>query len=152
MVYHSVLSVCLYILSLFLSVCRSEPSVSLICLSHWSVWSFFLSGLSFCLVFVGCFVCISVSFSVYLSVSLSVSISKKFVSIWLVGHLPFSLVFLSGFSVCIVFLYRVSISQFNLSFCQSVYLSDLSICLFVYLLGPWVCLSVWSLCLSCLTV
>ena len=161
----SVFSVCMY----EWSVCLSCLSVSLFCLSFFvsvglgglSVCSLCLSGLfglfflpcfSFSPVFDGCFVCLSfwsVNPSVCLSISLYLYKIRLNSACW---YLAIQYVFLSGLSVFVVFLYRLSVSQSDPSFCPSVYFSGLSMSLFVNLLGLWVSLSVWSLSLSFLSI
>ena len=77
----------------------------------------------------------------------SPNLSMKFSLIRIVAYLPFSLVFLSSLSVCLVLLSRLSVFQSGRQkeFCRSVNPSCLSISIFVYLLDLWVCLFV---CLS----
>ena len=123
MVYNSVLSVCLYILSVFLSVYRSGPSVSLICLSLWSVWSFFLPCLSFCLVFVGCLVCISVSF-------FGLSVCKA-ISLW--DSSRYGLL-VTCHSVWFFYLVCQSVLTFCIV-CRSLSLISLSVSLYICLIG-----------------
>ena len=118
------LSVCLSTLSVLLCLCRSGRSVSLV--------SFFLSCFSFCLVFDGCFVCLSfwfVSPSVCLSISLYLYKIRLDTACWYLAiQSIFCLVCLSFLSFCIV--------------CQSLSLISLSVRLYIFLVCLCLCLSI----------